>query len=110
FAFGGGKVQEKLLRVSIFEIMTRIFLLRLQKYIGVADPFFTLAPVEIELHDGVDALQIAGEPFEPIGELAGHRHAFYARNLLEISELRDLHAVAPALPAKSPGAESRTLP
>ena len=32
------------------------------------------------------------------------------RDLLEVGELRDLHAVAPALPAEPPGAERRALP
>ena len=38
------------------------------------------------------------------------RRAFDARDLLEVSELADFHAVAPALPAQAPRAERRALP
>ena len=33
-----------------------------------------------------------------------------AADLLEVRELRDLHAVQPDLPAEAPGAEGRALP
>ena len=36
--------------------------------------------------------------------------AVEAADLLEIGELRHLHAVAPHLPAEAPGAERRALP
>ena len=38
------------------------------------------------------------------------RRALEAGDLLEVGELRNLHAVAPALPAETPGAERRALP
>src|SRR6185295_2893163 len=43
-------------------------------------------------------------------QLTRNRRAFEARDLLEIGELRHLHAVAPALPAESPRAERRAFP
>jgi hypothetical protein len=36
--------------------------------------------------------------------------ALEARDLLEIGELRDFHAVAPAFPAEPPGAQRRAFP
>jgi hypothetical protein len=45
-----------------------------------------------------------------VGQFARHRRAFDAADLLEIGELRDFHAVAPAFPAKPPGAERRAFP
>ena len=44
------------------------------------------------------------------GHLVEPRRAFDARDLLEIGELADFHAVAPAFPAQPPGAEGRTFP
>src|SRR5262249_44466820 len=39
-----------------------------------------------------------------------YRRAFEAGDLLKISKLGDLHAVAPAFPAQAPGAEGRAFP
>ena len=39
-----------------------------------------------------------------------HRLAIEAADLLEIGELRDLHAVEPDFPAQAPGAERRRFP
>ena len=69
-----------------------------------------LAAVEVEVEDAVDALHVHRQPFEPVGQLARDRRAFEARDLLEVGELRHLHAVAPAFPAQPPGAERRRFP
>ena len=69
-----------------------------------------LAAVEIEIEDVVDALHIHRQPLEPVGQFARDRRAFEAGDLLEIGELRHLHAVAPAFPAEPPGAERRAFP
>src|SRR4029078_5813017 len=58
----------------------------------------------------VDALDVHREAFEPVGELARHRLALEAADLLEISELGDLHDLAPDFPAEAPGAERRAFP
>src|SRR5580704_19249599 len=96
--------------VGIFEIMPRVFLLGLEEYIAVGDLAGAFAAVEIELHDAVDPLQIAGKALQSVGELARNRRAFEARDLLKVSELRHFHTVAPAFPAEPPGPECRALP
>ena len=97
-------------RVGDFEIVPGIFLLGLQEHVAIGDLVGALAAVEVEVVDVLDALHIHGEAFEPIGQLARDRRALEARDLLEVGELADLHAVAPALPAEAPGAERRALP
>ena len=57
-----------------------------------------------------DILHVHGQPFEPVGEFARDRQAVEAAHLLKIGELRHLHAVAPDLPAETPGAERRRFP
>ena len=66
--------------------------------------------IEVQVIDVFDALHIHGEALKAIGEFAGDGGAFDARDLLEIGELRHLHAVAPAFPSKAPGAERRAFP
>ena len=60
--------------------------------------------------NAVDVLQVHRESLEAVGNLAGHRPALEAADLLEVGELRDLHAVEPDLPAEPPRAERRRLP
>jgi hypothetical protein len=97
-------------RVGIFEIVARIFLLGLQEDIAVADLLVAFAAVEVQVIDIVDALDIHGQTLEAIRQFAGNRRAFDAADLLEIGELRDFHAIAPALPAETPGAKRRAFP
>ncbi len=72
--------------------------------------FLVVAAVEVQIEHAIDALDIHGEAFQSIGDLARHRIAIEAADLLEIGELRHLHAVAPHLPAETPGPERRALP
>ena len=55
-------------------------------------------------------LQEHRDALEPVGDLAGDRREVDAADLLEVGELRDLHAVEQHLPADAPGAERRRLP
>ena len=55
--------------------------------------------------DGMEVSQ-----FTYFQQFAGNRRAFEAGELLKVSELRHFHAVAPALPAKPPGAECWRFP
>ena len=96
--------------VGVFEIVPRIFLLGLQEHVAVGHLGVAVAAVEVEIVDAVDALHVHGQPLQPVGELARHRRAFEAGDLLEVGELRHFHAVAPAFPAEPPGAERRALP
>jgi hypothetical protein len=56
------------------------------------------------------AQDVHGEALEAVGELARDGAAVVAADLLEVGELRHLHAVAPHLPAQAPGAEGGALP
>ena len=104
------EMAEKHLGVGILEIVARIFLLGLEEDIAVGDLPVAVEAVEVEIVDRLDALQVHGEAFEPVGEFARDRRAFEACDLLEVGELADLHAVAPAFPPQPPGAERRALP
>ncbi len=55
-------------------------------------------------------LQEHGDALEPVGDLARDRRQVDAAHLLEVGELRDLHAVEQHLPADAPGAQRRRLP
>src|SRR5215472_9762470 len=101
---------EQYVGVGKFEIVTRILLFGLEEYVAIHDGLIVRAAVEIEVHDAVDALQVASEALQAVSQLTRHRRAFKAGDLLEVGELRHLHAVAPALPAEPPGTERRALP
>ena len=90
--------------------MPGIFLFSLQEHVAIGHLVGAFATVEVEIVDAVDALHIHRETLEPVGQFAGDRRAFDARDLLKIRELADFHAVAPAFPAETPGAECRALP
>ena len=64
----------------------------------------------LEIHDPVDALQVAGDPLDPVGDLGSDRLQIVAARLLEVRELGDLLPVEPDLPAEPPRAEGRRLP
>ena len=97
-------------RVGMLEIVARVFLLGLKEDIAVGDLVRPFKAVEVEIVDVFDALDIHGAALQTIGQFAGHGRALEARHLLEIGELADLHAVAPAFPAKTPGAERGAFP
>ena len=111
-AFGLGVVEVAQQRrgVGVLEIEARIFLLGLQEHVAVGDLVGAVAAVEVEVVDVLDPLHVHRQPLEPVGQLARHRRAFEAGDLLKVGELRHFHAVAPAFPAEPPGAERRALP
>ena len=109
-SLGVAEMIEQQLGVGVLEIVAGIFLLGLQEDVAIGDLVLALAAIEVEIEHAVDALHIHGEPLEPVGQLAGDGIAVEAADLLEIGELRHLHAVAPHLPAEPPGAERRALP
>jgi hypothetical protein len=60
--------------------------------------------------DAVLLLRVHRQPLEAVRDLDGNRVQVDAAHLLEVGELRDLHAVEPDLPAEPPGAERGALP
>ena len=100
------ELAEQLGDVGVLEVVLR--LLDLVLVVDVAVGHATeraIGPGQVE--DTFDALQVHGEAFETIGDLAHHRPAVEAAHLLEVGELRNLHAVQPDLPAEPPGAQRR---
>ena len=67
-----------------------------------------LVPLDVE--DVVHVLQVHGDPLDAVRDLDADRGEIDAAHLLEIGELRDLHAVKPDFPAKTPGAERGRFP
>ena len=96
-------------RVRVLEIERG--LLHLVLVIDVAVSHAALRAVgPDEVVDALDALQVHREALETVGDLAHHGLAVEPARLLEVRELRDLHAVQPDFPAESPGAERRRFP
>ena len=92
--------------IGVFEIIRRKLLLIPQEHIAIGHAGVVVRQVV----NALDALDIHRQPFEPIGQFPRHWRAFMAAHLLEIGELRHLHAVAPDFPAQPPGAERRRFP
>jgi uncharacterized protein len=63
-----------------------------------------------EIENAILILDIHGQTFKPVGELSRNRLTIKSAHLLEISELRDFHPVAPDFPAKAPGTKRRAFP
>ncbi len=110
FFFGVAKMLQQQRSVGVFEIVARILLLCLQKYVAIEHAAVAVQTVEIQIVDVVDALAIHRQPFQPVCDLSRDRIAIEASNLLEIGELRHFHAVAPHFPAKPPRAKRRAFP
>src|SRR5579862_599207 len=64
----------------------------------------------IDFVNAVDILEEGDDALEAVRQLGGYQVEIEAAALLEISELRDLHAVEHHLPADAPGAERGRFP
>jgi hypothetical protein len=104
------EVAQEALGVGRVEVVARVLLLRLPEHVAIGEGDRRLGVVEGHGHDVVRAQHVHGEALEPVGELARDGAAVVAPHLLEVGELRHLHAVAPHLPAQAPGAQRRALP
>ena len=110
FGLGVFEMLKQLIGVGPVKVVARVFFLGLPKDVAVGQRDRTLWVVERHVHHMVDAKDIHRQPFQPIGQFATDRVAIVAADLLEIGELTDLHAVAPDLPAQTPGPQRRALP
>ena len=109
FAFVEVEQFQQFFDVGVFEVVGRLLDLVLMEHIAVGH----LAEGAIGVHqviDRIDALQIHGQAFQTIGNLARHRIALDATDLLEIGELGHFHAVQPDFPAQAPGAQGGRFP
>ena len=88
----------------MFKIVGRHLDLVLVKHIAVGDwTVCSTGPYQIE--HTLDVLQIHRDALKPVGDFTGHRFALQTTDLLEVSELCDLHTVQPDFPAQSPGTQ-----
>jgi hypothetical protein len=100
-------------RVRLLEVVGRLLDLVLVIDVAVGEDALLAVLVARRPHEVVHvvlALQVQRKPLEAVGDLAGDRVAVDPADLLEIGELRDLHAVQPYLPAQAPRAERGVLP
>ncbi len=105
----GVELPEQLVDVGVLEVVLRLLDLVLVVDVAVRHAAErAVGPDEVE--HALDALQVHREALEAVGDLAHHGPAVEPAHLLEVGELRDLHAVQPDLPAEAPGAERRRLP
>ncbi len=96
-------------RVGLFEVVRRLLDFVLVEHIAVGDRAErAVGPNDVE--DAFLALDVHSQAFESVGDLAHHGPAIQAAHLLEVGELRDLHAVQPHLPPQAPGAQGGRLP
>ena len=63
--------------------------------------------VPFQVIDVVNALEIHGDALNPVSYLTRNWFQVKTANLLEISELSNLHAIKPDLPSQAPGAQGR---
>src|SRR5437016_497297 len=92
-------------RVRTLEIEGGELALRLVKHFAVAQLF-----VEGEIIHRLDTLHVHCQPFNAVGQFGRNRITIESADLLEIRELRNLHAIAPYFPAQTPSSERWTLP
>ena len=90
----------------MLEAISAIFPLVAQEHVAIADP----GPVEVQVIDVLNTLDIHRQAFQPIGELGAWGGHGNTADLLEVGELRHLHPVTPHLPPQTPGAQRRAFP
>ena len=109
FAFIEVEQFEQLVDVGVFEVVGGLLHFVLVEHIAVGH----LAERAVSPHQVVDrvhALQVHGQAFQAIGDLARDRVALDAAGLLEVSELRHFHAIEPDFPAQAPGTQGWRFP
>src|SRR5215813_9092824 len=91
-------------RVGKLEVVGGKFSFGAFEYLPVRNTTRAVCPIVVEIVDVRDTLYVHRQALKPVGQLGRDRIAFKPANLLEISELADLHTVEPNLPAEPPGA------
>ena len=64
-----------------------VYVRRCSLSVAVSHLLVAITTVEVKIVDAIHTLHVHRKPFETIGEFTGHRRAFDARDLLEVSEL-----------------------
>ena len=96
--------------IARVEAVLALLPLVLPEGVAVGEPAAVGVGAEDQVVDVVDALQVHGDPLEPVGQLRRHRPALESARLLEVGELGHLHPVAPDFPAQAPGAQGGRFP
>ena len=95
--FIGRKRREHERRIGVFKVVSRLLDFVLVVHIAVAERVGPLQVVDV-----VDTLQVHGQALKAVGNFARNGFAINAAHLLEVSELRDFHAIEPNFPAQAP--------
>ena len=96
---------EKHIMVRQFITVHRLLILIFMPYITVSHAVRPYQVIDIILF-----LYVHGDTLQTVSDFHGHRMLIDTADLLEISELRDFHAVQPHFPTDPPGAERGRLP
>ena len=103
--FVSRKCREQELGIGVFKVVSRLLNFILMVNIAVAEGVGPLQVVDV-----VDTLQVHGQALKAVGNFAGNGFAIDAAHLLEVSELRHLHAIEPNFPAQAPCTQSWIFP
>ena len=112
FRLGVLEVLEQRFGRRVFEIVAGLFDFVLMIDVAPAHEVRRLAVHRVvgEVEAVIDALHVHRQAFEAVGDFGRDGAAVDAADLLEVGELRHLHAVAPDFPAQTPGAQRRAIP
>src|SRR5574343_124910 len=106
---GEGGQQE--LDVAVLEVVGALLDLVLVEHVAVLQVGAAVLALGVDqVVDVLHALEVHGQTLQAVGDLAGDGLAVDAAHLLEVGELRHLHAVEPDLPPQAPGAQRGVLP
>ena len=87
--------------IGVLEVVRGKFLFRAEIDVSI----FDASAIPFQIINVFDTLNVHGEALQTIGQFNRDRVAIDTTNLLEVGKLAHLHAVAPDLPTKAPGAE-----
>ncbi len=91
--------------IGVFKVVSRLLDFVLVVHIAVAKRVGPLQVVDV-----VDTLQVHGQALKALSNFARNGFAIDAAHLLEVSELRHLHAIEPNFPAQAPCTQSWIFP
>ena len=83
---------EQEVHIRVFEVVSGLLHFVLMEHVAVGG-FTQRAVAPDQVVNAVYALNVHGQTFQTVGDLAGNRFTLQTTNLLEVSELRHFHAV-----------------
>ena len=96
--------------VGHLEVVARVLALVFQVHVAIGEVHAVGAAAPHDVEHAVHALDVHRQALQAVGDLHGHGVALEAAHLLEVGELRHLHAVDPHFPAQPPGAQRGAFP